>query len=103
MLARAENPVKPRSNNLAPRARPAHNPAIFVATRPGEVPLVATRIALALLFAVLLTSSAWAAEGPADQAFRRGLDAFERGTFAAAIAGWSEAGRAHAPGGTPRR
>jgi len=42
---------------------------------------------------VVLAASAWAAEGPGDQAFRRGLDAFERGTFADAIAGWTEAAR----------
>lgn len=54
---------------------------------------MATRLSLALLFAAVLAASAWAAEGSADQAFRRGLDAFERGTFADAIAGWTEAAR----------
>ena len=48
---------------------------------------MATRISLALLFAVVLTSSAWAAEGPADQAFRRGLDAFERPAAASTCGG----------------
>ena len=52
---------------------------------------MATRISLALVFTVVFAASAWGADSPADQAFRRGLDAFERGTFADAIAGWTEA------------
>jgi CHAT domain-containing protein len=48
---------------------------------------------LLLLLVLSFGPAAWAAEGPADQEFRRGLGAFERGAFADAVTQWSQAAR----------
>ena len=48
---------------------------------------------LPLLLVLAFGPAAWAAEGPADQEFRRGLGAFERGAFADAVTQWSQAAR----------
>ena len=52
-----------------------------------------TRASLVLLLVLVLGSSAWAADGPADEGFRRGLGAFQRGAFSDAVAEWTQAAR----------
>ncbi|HEY7203076.1 MAG TPA: CHAT domain-containing protein [Methylomirabilota bacterium] len=49
------------------------------------------RASLLLLLMLAFGPAAWAADDPAEQEFRRGLDAFQRGAFADAVTQWSRA------------